>query len=261
MKGSILLLSLAVLCLAGPAAAVDHNNIDAGRPLSFDDAEAIAYRERALEFGLNLSVPRGRAVGLGLEAEFLYGFAMNTHLILGLDPSIGGRADSEDTSFDVGDVELGIFRSLNREYNGTPAFALRGDLFLPTGRESSGVGVRLRGIASKTVGQYGRLHGNVDLNFNPGAEDDDREFFPAFVLGYSRPLGYPREFTRTGVAEVAVRPSERKGEGAVVGVGLGIRQQVTVRSVFDVGLQADVAGWDGAPRDRVRLIVGYSTGY
>ena len=33
-----------------PGFAVDHNNIDAGRPLDFDDAEAIAYREKALEF-------------------------------------------------------------------------------------------------------------------------------------------------------------------------------------------------------------------
>ncbi len=39
------------------AFAIDHNNIDAGRPLGFDDAEAVAYRERAVEAGISGSFP------------------------------------------------------------------------------------------------------------------------------------------------------------------------------------------------------------
>ena len=39
-------LTLAAALVAAPASAVDHNNLDAGRPLRFDDASPIAYREQ-----------------------------------------------------------------------------------------------------------------------------------------------------------------------------------------------------------------------
>lgn len=261
MKHRLLVLSLMTQLAAGPALAVDHNNLDAERPLAFDDAEAIAYRERAIEGGLVLRGPRGRPVGLAAHLEFLYGVALNSHVSIGASPSIGGRAGSQRTSFDLEDVSLGAFYNFNREGKGTPAFAVRGDLFLPTARDSSGVGFRVRGIMSRAAGQYGRLHLNVDLNAEPSARQGEREFRPGLILGYSRPLGYPRRFTRTGVAEVGVQTSARRGTGPVVLAGIGLRQQVTVRSVFDVGIEADVAGFDGAPRDRVRVIAGYSAGY
>ncbi|HTE18689.1 MAG TPA: transporter, partial [Armatimonadota bacterium] len=251
----------ALLLIAGPARAVDHNNIDAHRPLSFDDADALAYREQALEFGLNLGWPRRRPLGLGMDAEYLYGFRMNSHLTLGFEPSIGGRAGEESTAFDVGDVSLGLFHNFNRQHGNTPAFSLRGDVFAPTGRGSRGVAGRLRGIMSKQAGQYGSLHLNVDLNANPGAPADEREFHPGVVLGYSRPVGYPTHFTTTGLAELSVRAGEDRGTGPVFGIGVGIRKQVGFRSVLDLGIQSDIAGSNGAPRDRVRLVAGYSYGF
>ncbi len=81
-----------VVFAASSAHAVDHNNIDANRPLSFDDAESIGLGEQALEVGAALVVPRGRDVGGEFEVEYLYGFAPNTHLNVGIDPGVGGRA-------------------------------------------------------------------------------------------------------------------------------------------------------------------------
>lgn len=254
-------LLLVVLLPAGPASGVDHNNLDAERPLSFDDAEPIAYRERAVEGGLVLRDPRGRSLGLKAHTEFLYGLAMNSHVSLGLSPAIGGRADSERTGPDLGDLSVGAFHNFNREYNGTPAFALRGDLSLPTGRDSRGVGVRLRGIASRRVGQYGRLHVNLDLKFETDARRGEREFQPGLILGYSRPVGYPRRFDRTLIAEVGVQAGPRSGTGPVILTGVGLRQQVTPRSVLDLGLGSDLAGSGGVPRDTIRLIAGYSTAF
>ncbi len=261
MKTYRILAPLAVLLAAGPAAAVDHNNVDAHRPLSFDDADPIAYRERALEFGLNLGWPRRRPLGLGLDAEFIYGFRMNSHLSVGFEPSFGGRAGEENTAPDFGDASLGLFHNFNRQHGNTPAFSLRGDVFFPTGRDSKGVGGRLRGIMSKQAGQYGNFHLNLDLNANPGAARDERQFVPAMVLGYTRPIGYPTRFDTTGLAELTVRAGEERGTGAVLGIGLGIRKQVGVRSVFDLGVQSDIAGWNGAARDRIRLVAGYSYGF
>ena len=243
--------------LASPAKAVDHNNIDAGRPLSFDDADAIAFRERALEFGVTLSAPRGSAAGLGLKAEYLYGFALNSHLSVDVDASLGGRAGSDETRADLDEVGIGVFHNFNREYGGTPAFALRGDVLFPV-NGGGGTEYRLRGIASKAARQYDRWHLNLDAVFAPGTGDEEREFRPGAVLGYSTPIGYPARFDRTGLAEVALQTSEEKGEGPVVSLGLGLRQQVTVRSVLDVGVQADLAGGE---RDHVRLIAGYATAF
>lgn len=261
IKRLALLAGTAALLLTTPAWAVDHNNIDAGRPLSFDDAEAIAFREQALEFGFGLGWPRRRPLGLSLDAEYLYGFRMNSHVVFGFEPSIGGRADDEDTRFDFGDVSLGFFHNFNRQVKSTPALALRGDVFFPTGRDSQGVGFRLRGIASQQAGQYGRVHLNLDLNANPGAGRGDREFHPGVALGYTRPIGYPTRFDTTGLAELTVRAGEKSGTGPVIGIGVGLRRQVGYRSVVDLGIQSDIAGFDGAPRDRIRLVAGYSVGF
>ena len=261
MKRLHLALSLAGLLVTVPAFAVDHNNVDAHRPLSFDDAESIAFREQSLEFGLHLGWPRRRPLGLGLQAEYLNGFALNSHFSVGFEPEIGGRADADDTGFDLGNVSLGLFHNLNREYGSTPAFALRGDVYLPTGRDAHGVEFRLRGIASKHVSQHGRLHVNADLNVAPSAGRGERTINPGVVLGYTQPLGYPTKFTRTGLAELGIQAGPESGKGPVVTAGLGLRQQVGVRSVVDVGIQSDIAGFNGAPRDRLRLIAGYSYGF
>jgi hypothetical protein len=256
--------ALTVLCAiaivvsgTSQARANDHNNIDANRPLSFDDAESIGYREQALEFGAALIVPQGRSVGGEFELEYLYGFAPNTHLNIGIDPSVGGRADKDDTRFDPGNVSVGVFHNFNREYNNTPAFAVRADAYFPTGRDSQGVDFRLRGIASKTVGQYDRLHLNLDLNVNTQAESDERTVIPGVILGYSKPLGYPHRFDRTLVAEVGARAGKERGDGAIVSAGVGLRQQIGYQSVLDMGLQGNLATGNG-DRSEVRLVTGYS---
>lgn len=105
----------------------------------------------------------------------------------------------------------------------------------PTGNDSEGVDFRLRGIASKTVGQYNRFHLNLDANFTTATEEEERSFVPRVILGYSRPIGYPTNFTRTFLAEVGVRGSEVEEDDAVVTLGAGLRQQIgyqTKRSRF-----------------------------
>lgn len=262
MKAGYLLAPLALLLVAGPARAIDHNNLDAGRPLRFDDAEAIAFREHALEFGLGGRWPRGRPLGLGLNAEYLYGFALNTHLDFNFArPSIGGRPGVADNRFDYGDVAVGVLHNFNREYGSVPAFSLRGDVFFPSGRTSKGVATRLRGIMSRHVDQYGRMHLNLDLNANPGAARRERQFHPGATAGYSRPLGYPTQFATTGLAEVSVQAGRDRGTGPVVSAGIGLRKQIGVRSVVDVGVQSDLIGFSGGPRDRIRLVGGYSYGF
>jgi hypothetical protein len=231
--------------------AADHNNVDANRPLDFDDADAIGYREQAIDLGAGLLIPQDESVGGEFELEYLYGFAPNTHFNLGIDPSI------EDAEFNIGDLSVGVLHNFNREYNNTPAFALRGDVAFPTGRDSEGVDFRIRGITSKTVGQYNRLHLNLDFNVSTATQEDERSFFPGVILGYSRPIGYPQSFTRTLLAEVGVRASQVEDDGAVVSLGLGLRQQIGYQSVLDLGIKGNIAGESGE-RNELHLVAGYS---
>ena len=254
---SLVLLGAIALALIfrNPSLAADHNNLDANRPLNFDDADSIGFREQALDLGAALTIPEGESVGGEFEIEYLYGFAPNTHLNIGIDPSI--EEDNDETEFSIGDLSLGVLHNFNREYNNTPAFALRGDVGFPTGNDSEGVDFRLRGIASKTVGQYNRFHLNLDANFDTSTEEEERSFVPGVILGYSRPIGYPTNFTRTFLAEVGVRSSEVEDDGVVTSLGVGLRQQIGYQSVLDLGIQGDIAG-DSGETNELRLVAGYS---
>ena len=79
------------------------------------------------------------------------------------------------------------------------------------------------------------------------------------TIGYTKPLGYPVRFDRTALAEVSLRAGENRG--IVAGVGIGLRQQVTPRSVADVGLQSQFAGARDESRDDFRLVAGYSVSF
>lgn len=244
-----------------PARAVDHNNVDAGRPLSFDDAEAVAYRELALEAGFGAVSPSGGDPGLAFGAEVLYGVALNTHLGLDVDAATGGRAGSMENGFEVEAVGINILHNFNREYGRVPAFSLRGDVSFPTEEDRAGAEIRFRGIASRVLVQYDRLHLNLDgvLATSPGP--GERRFRPGLVLGYTRPLGYPRRFHTTGLAELGVQTSEEKGAGVVSFLGLGVRRQVTVRSVVDVGVRSDVFASSRASHNNFVVTAGYSIGF
>lgn len=250
----------AVFFLSQPARAVDHNNLDAGRPLSFDDAESIAFREQAVEGGMFLRRPNGRSEGFGLDLSYLYGIALNTHLSVELSASRGGRAGSGETRAGLDTLDVGVFHSFNREHGETPAFAVRVDVSLPVSREAVGVAGRARGILSKTVGAYDRLHVNADVEVEPNRREGERAVRSALTLGWSRPLGYPRSFHTTGLAELRVASARASGQSPVLSAGVGLRRQVSVRSVLDVGISSELTGGSGE-RDLLRVTVGMSAGF
>ncbi len=241
-----------------PAHAIDHDNLDAGRPLDFDDAETIAYGEKSLEFGAALSRSRRGGWGGAGEAEYLYGFAKNWHLDVGISPNYAAQNGGK-RQLSSGDAALGAQFNFNRETEKSPAFGVRADAYLPSGRGSRGTDFRVRGIASRQLGRYGRVHLNADLTLNNRPQNSERRALPGVILGYSQPLGYPRRFNRTLVAQVSYRAAPLRGDGQIFGVGVGLRQQVTPRSVFDVGVKSDLSG--GANRETWRVIAGYSTAF
>lgn len=239
------------------ALAIDHNNVDEGRPLRFEDASSIAWRERAVEVGFGAGFPRHNSAQLGSKLEFLYGAFLNTHFGASLEPNY----DSDADRFDASNLELSFFHALRREIGNGPALAYRIGVGLPTARDAKGVEGHLRAILTKALRQYDKVHLNLDaqVNSDPAAGVRDAEF--GAVLGYTMPLGYPRSFTQTMLAEFAVEQSLVRGQGLIGTIGLGIRKQIGVRSVIDAGVESDVFITDGAPRVPFRFTAGYSTGF
>lgn len=247
---------------AAPAFGVDHDSIDAHRPLDFDDAETIAFREKSIEYGASITKPnRGKIGGAG-EVEYLVGFRKNWQANLGIAPSFlaqNAEQNSDSRRANFGDISIGVQHNFNRESEKTPAFGVRFDALLPTGNQSRGVDFRLRGIASRKFGAYGRLHLNLDFDTDSQARAAESSTRSGVILGYSQPLGFPKRFDRTLVAQIGYRENQLRGERDLTNVGIGIRQQVSPRSVFDFGVKSDIAG--GANREILQLVAGYSTAF
>lgn len=257
MRRSLASIGLCVVLAPAAFSQSDHNNIDSGRPLRFDDAYSIAFRERALEFGLSLDTFRRSQPSYGFRAEYKVGFAKNQDIGITFDPSYSGA----DRRFDRGNVELAYFNSMRREIGNSPALAYRVEVGLPTGRDSQGVDAKFRAIATRALGQYDRLHLNLDAVVSSNSKPSERTIAFGAILAYTSPLGYPRKFDTTMVAEFALQQSRTRGQGYTGTLGLGLRKQMSPRTVVDFGIESDIFASRGAAQSPFRLTVGYSVGF
>ena len=206
------------------AFASDHNNLEHSRPLILEDAYSIAFGEREFQAGFSLDSGRGKRPVYGLRSEFQYGFAKNQDLTVSFDSQFPHAGTA---------YELSYFRNLSRELEHTPAFGYR------VGFEQQGSQTRSQLVlaATKAWHQYDKVHVNLGL---------DSTASPRFVLGYSSPVGYPKHFDTTMLAEMIYQNN-------VGSVGVGLRRQINSQAVIDLGLQHQ----SGV----VRLVAGYSIGF
>ncbi|MBA3724896.1 MAG: hypothetical protein H0W86_00220 [Armatimonadetes bacterium] len=252
----ILFASLSALVLSVSAAAqTDHDNIDSGRPLSFDDAEAIAYLGKAVEVGFAGSFFRNGSPGFEFPVTLIWGGMMDTQFEARLAARAGQGAGNG-----ISPLDLSVLHSFRRETRSGPAMALKAEVQLPTERGDT-ASYRLRGIMTKAAGQYDRFHVNADVDFLPRAREGANKALLGAVLGYTKPIGYPRHFDTTGLAEIALRQAQRRGDGSILSAGIGVRRQMTPRSVLDIGLQSEIVTGRGSNSIPLRLILGYSTGF
>lgn len=256
----VLGIALTAALAAVAAAQTDHDNIDARRPLRFEDAEPIAYRSRAFDYGFGLNFPRRRTVGLDGSIEYFSGIAPNSQLEVGISPLLGGRSDSRSTAGAIGEFDVAYFYSFRQELRNTPALAAKVEASFP-GVSGENPVYRLRGIASRTVNRYDRVHLNLDADFEPSGGSDVTKARLGAILGYTHPLGYPREFNTTGLAELAIVPGTRSGEGYGLSLGAGLRRQISPRAVLDFGVQSDVVPGRNTTPNYFRLVAGYSVSF
>jgi hypothetical protein len=243
MRGIVAATLLVLGASVGVAEAVDHGNLDEGRPLRLEDAYPIAHGEISVETAAGFTLlKRGPNRGF-FPVEILYGALPNLQLGLGsvlfTDPhAIDDRPKS-------GDLRTSALYNFNQETLRLPALAAKLSLTAPTGIDAHGYGIGLRGIVTKSVERLS-VHFNGGYEVLTGSRRTERAGRYELTLGASYPIGAP-QFTRaTLVADVFAEQPVVRGESTIVGTEVGLRYQLTPRIVWDVGLGAEFAG----PADR-----------
>jgi hypothetical protein len=256
MIKSLLIAVLVVTLATGEVYAIDHTNLDEGRPLRLEDAYAIAEDEIALEVGGGFTLQRRGSNRGVFPAEVLYGAYPNLQVALGTTLSTAPR-DIDDRP-KAGDLQMSALYSFNQETISLPALALKVGVDTPTGIEARGYGIELKGIITKSIERLS-LHLNAGYEFLTSTSRDERAGRYKLALGASYPIGAP-QFTRaTLVGDVFAEQSTRRGESTFVGVEVGVRYQLTPWMVWDVGIGTEFAG--PAHRSDLFLTTGFSVGF
>ncbi len=240
----------------GEAYAIDHKNLDENRPLRLEDAYPIATGEWALEAGAGFTLQR-RSPNRGVfPLEILYGVIPN--LQLGFGTSLSTDPHEMDGPTKSGDLQLSGLYNFNQETLKLPAFGVKLTVNLPTGVDSFGVDVEIKGLATKSFDRLS-IHLNAAYEFLTGTERGDRDGRYELVFGASYPIGAPQYTRTTLIGDVFTEQGTRRGESNVIGVEAGFRHQLTPRIVLDAGVGTEFAG----PSDRSKFFftTGFSFGF
>jgi hypothetical protein len=257
MRRRLMLLSLTLLmAVTSETLAIDHKNLDENRPLRLEDAYTIASGELAVEAGAGFALERRGPDRGFFPVEVLYGAYPNLQLGLGTTLSTDPHEIDEQTK--SGDLRVSGLYNLNQETLTLPAFGVKLELNLPTGVDSAGVDVEVKGLVTKSFDRLS-LHLNAGYEFLSGTTRDERDGRYEVTLGASYPVGAPQYTRTTLIGDVFTEQGSRRGGSNVVGAEVGFRHQLTARVVLDAGIGTEFAG----PADRSPLFVtsGISVGF
>jgi len=252
--------TITIACLVAistlPAMALDHGNLDEGRPLHIQDAYPVSLGELVVEAGAGFAWRRHSSGHGFFPVQFVYGIFPNTQLELGT--TFFTSPHDIDSQVKSGDVSVGALYNFNQETLTLPAFALKGSLQLPTGVDSSGVESEVTGIVTKSFHRL-ILSFNAGYQFIGGHNRDKRSGRYKFVFGGGYPVGAPMHTRTVLLADTYLEQASRRGEKKTVGGEIGLRHQLRERLVLDIGVGSEFSG----PSDRssVFLNAGFSFGF
>jgi hypothetical protein len=248
----LIIVLLSVAAVAVEARAIDHANLDGGRPLRLEDAYAIPTGELALELGIGFDIRREADDQAFAPFELLWGALPNLQLSIG-STFISDPREVDDQS-KSGDVRLSALYNFNQETS-LPAFAIKGELNLPTGVDSSGVDGEITGILTKSFGNIS-VHLNAGYEFLSGTDDGEEDGRYKFAFGASLPLGAPMHTRTTLLADLFFEEAHAARDDDIMGFEAGIRHQLTERIVLDGGIGTQFDGPDD--RSEVFAMLGMS---
>jgi hypothetical protein len=234
------LVAFAALAAPHPALAIEHGNLDEGRPTRFEDPYAIPLGEWSIELGggfLDARHGDDRAV---LPVEILYGAAPNMQIGVGTvifthPRSLGGESTQS------GDVRVSALFNFSQESLSRPALGIKWEMVLPTGVDSRGLDARLKALVTKSISRFSfHLNGSELFLGDPSLVERGSRYELDYGLSY--PLGAPKH-TRTllllgGFAE----ESAARGFNNRRGVEIGLRRQQSLRTVVDAGFRIESDG-------------------
>lgn len=233
--GKMLTLGIFLLFPAAPGwAQADYRNLDAGRPITVEDAQPVEFR--AIEF--QFTVPRFTRERhgdwhYGFETEFKWGIFKDAQFGITTDTVVAREGGT--TVFSSRDVQFHTLYNFNQETPRMPAIAMRPELIVGTG----GLGSEhqhsaLKLIVTKTI-RRNRLHFNGSYTIGPtesptrGGDLVNRFFYGA---AYERTL--PLKFLVL-LANVYARKPIDHGPTEVV-FEFGTRVQLSPTWVLDAGV-------------------------
>lgn len=158
-----------------------------------------------------------------------YGVAMNWQAEIE-SPFLFGSADKHGS----GDVVLSTLYNFNTESLWLPAFALKGGLEFPSGKESDGIDTRLKFLASKTLSRtafFHRVHLNLEWMHNNSPKANERKNRYIGVVGYQLRLDPNNQ-----ILVDVIREEDREVEKAENIAEIGIRHQWDPLTVLAVGV-------------------------
>jgi Putative MetA-pathway of phenol degradation len=246
---------LLALCV-GSAEAIDHGNLDEGRPLRLEDAYPVAHGEIAVEAGAGFTLLRRGPNRALFPVEILYGALPN--LQIGLGSLLSTDPHALDDRPKSGDLRASALYNFNQETLSLPALAGKLSLTAPTGIDAQGYGIEVKGIVTKSIERLS-LHFNGAYEFLTDSGRRDRDGRYELALGASYPLGAPRYTRATLIADVFAEQPVARREPTIVGTEVGLRYQLTPRIVWDIGVGTEFAG--PAERSRFSLTTGLSFGF
>src|SRR5262245_51991060 len=230
MRTGIIVLGLGIFAAAaGFAEAIDHKNLDEGRPARVEDAYPIAHQEVAFEVGAGFALLRRGANQGFFPIEILYGALPNLQVSLG--STLFTQPHEIDDRPKSGDLRASALYNFNQETLTLPAFAAKLSLTVPTGVDAHGYGIALKGIVTKSIDRLS-FHLNGGYEFLTGSTETERDGRYELAVGASYPIAAPTFTRAVVVADVFAEQSVTRGESTVVGTEVGIRYQLTPSIVW-----------------------------
>jgi Putative MetA-pathway of phenol degradation len=253
----ILTIPLLFLFVTVPSAyAIDHGNLDEGRPLRLEDAYPIGHGEVAIEAGAGFTLQR-RGADRGLfPIELLDGALPN--LQVGIGTALSTDPREIDDRPKSGDLRFSALYNFNQETLTLPALAVKLGLDAPTGVDAHGFSIEAKGIVTKSFERLS-LHLNAGYEFITSSGGDERDGRYKLALGASYPVGAPRFTRATLIGDVFAEQASRRGDPTTVGTEVGLRYQLTPRIVWDAGVGTEFAG--PAARSKFSFTTGLSFGF
>jgi hypothetical protein len=260
MRSLIVLIVIpAIFIIAGlpiPGLALDHKNLDEGRPLLVQDPYPIAAGKIAIEAGIGFLERRQASDKILFPLQIIYGVLPNFHVEVGTnfftDPHEGGINGHS------GDLTLAVLHNFNKETLALPALGIKGSAVFPTGIGSSGVDLEVMGLLMKSLYRLS-FYLNGGYEFKAGRGSDERMGRYKFIVGASYPIGAPLYTRLLLLSDLFLLQAERRHTNATTGGEIGVRYQFTERVVVDAGIGTTFSG----PKDRSSFLAktGFSLAF